>query len=100
MLHDKMDAIALRSGTYDDQRARRQVPNSTLNDSLAQETVATVIDVEDDMGEHASFMVQVEEDEGTPADTALPRTSAPRYAGLTSCLWTTPRSRSQITAIP
>jgi hypothetical protein len=35
-----------------------------------------------------------------PAETALPNTSALRRAGLTSSLCTTPRSRSQITAMP
>jgi len=35
-----------------------------------------------------------------PAESALPITSAPRYAGLTSSLWMMPRSRSQIAAMP
>ncbi len=35
-----------------------------------------------------------------PAETDFPSTSAPRGVGLARNLWTIPRSRSQMTAIP
>ena len=36
----------------------------------------------------------------TPADSALPSTSAARGVGLARSLWTMPRSRSQMMAMP